>query len=423
MANILSDVATAAQEQAHKERGKELQPQENRIFQAAAAAELMMFTDPVLFEEMRKSGRRHDDDGWNEISQRKGYREPNSAWMRQLRAGIWIGGQTDRSVREKVRILLAAFESVIHDYLDVEDHRSELRAFAARHLESLTPLPTTPISSAPLEQEQQHVFTGVRTWRFGRRFSRTTLVVSVTIALVLIASGIAWWRVANSPASHAVNSPTSPPQTWSASRNGPVADPSIDPNTYQGGWGPDRPINTESTFNTYPVFDSTVDNPNVGDERNFVGIRTLNSDHVWYDRLRVKPGEIYWMRVYVRNDGTSNGGEDPTAWIQGARLYIAKSSPTRYDQVVWAELSAFNCKSVWDSASFASDVPISVAFDVSSLALENNAHSGQSGGMKVDQDAFTSNGTPIGYDKMDGVIKNGYQYDAYYSVKVVISAG
>ena len=48
------------------------------------------------------------------------------------------------------------------------------------------------------------------------------------------------------------------------------ADVNVTDSSYAGGWGPDRRTYTMTTPAKYAVFNSITDNPNYGDERNFV---------------------------------------------------------------------------------------------------------------------------------------------------------
>src|ERR1700744_1174775 len=75
-------------------------------------------------------------------------------------------------------------------------------------------------------------------------------------------------------------------------------------------WGPDRPTFTMDNPSDHVAFDSITDNPSVGDERNFVGIRPDTGgngiNNVWTDNQTVTGGDTYLVRMYVHNDAASN---------------------------------------------------------------------------------------------------------------------
>ena len=70
-------------------------------------------------------------------------------------------------------------------------------------------------------------------------------------------------------------------------------------------WGPDRPTFSGATPATYPVFNSMVDNPQIGDERNFVRIREAGVGN-YVNQVTFEPGKVYEVSVYFHNNAASN---------------------------------------------------------------------------------------------------------------------
>jgi hypothetical protein len=50
-------------------------------------------------------------------------------------------------------------------------------------------------------------------------------------------------------------------------------------------WGPNRSTFTIDSPANYVTFNSITDNPNIGDERNFVGIRESGTNNLWSDDM------------------------------------------------------------------------------------------------------------------------------------------
>lgn len=135
VSDVLSNVAQISQAYVFENREHVFGGEIGSKLQAAAVGELMGFMSTnEHFEDVRRAGKRDDDAEWITTCSTKGYRERGSARMRQLRAGVWIGGQSDRTVRNLLVQLIDSFEAAINDYLDTDNRRAELRS-AMAHLE------------------------------------------------------------------------------------------------------------------------------------------------------------------------------------------------------------------------------------------------------------------------------------------------
>ena len=64
-------------------------------------------------------------------------------------------------------------------------------------------------------------------------------------------------------------------------------------------WGPDRPTYDINNVADHITFDSITDNPNVGDERNFVRIKDASDTSTggWTDDMTVQPGHEYLVQL------------------------------------------------------------------------------------------------------------------------------
>lgn len=196
--------------------------------------------------------------------------------------------------------------------------------------------------------------------------------------------------------------------------------PSTGASTWVAGWGPDRAVfKLDSGGSSYPTFNSISDNPNIGDERNFVGLKRADpgSPDRWQNDVWGKPGDTYWMRVYVNNSGKDSFGTVMAGWIQGAKLQVGISK-NENSTAVYAKLTANNAATVWDGATIHVDPGVDVRIDTADIRLNNNAHPGD--GLRLDATSVLGSGIPLGYDQMDGNIQPGYKYDSYVVVKLVV---
>lgn len=169
----------------------------------------------------------------------------------------------------------------------------------------------------------------------------------------------------------------------------------------------------------YVTFNS-ITNGTIGDERNFVGIREntgTNSGigNVWYDNMTVAKDKTYLVRMYVHNDAV-----DPTMVAHDVTAEINLPTTTAKSIEVqgfvrWSGDTAPT--EVWDEATFSSNEDFNLAYVSGSLKYENNSV-GKNGGIALPESIFTSAGTKLGYDSLNGDIPGCFQYAGYVTFVV-----
>lgn len=179
-------------------------------------------------------------------------------------------------------------------------------------------------------------------------------------------------------------------------------------------WGPTRTTYTVEHPADRVTFNSITNNPNIGDERNFVGIREVGSSNVWYDDMNVQAGKEYYVRMYVHNNAAENlklVAHDVTAKF---------NLPTTTGKSIQVNgfLSSSNATptEVYDHATFKSNQDFNLAYVSGSLKYENNVFGPN--GITLPESIFTSAGAKLGYDKLDGNIPGCFKYAGYVSFKV-----
>lgn len=173
-------------------------------------------------------------------------------------------------------------------------------------------------------------------------------------------------------------------------------------------WGPERPTFTINNPADYITFNSITDNPNIGDERNFVGIRESGTNGLWQDNQAVQPGKEYVVRMYVHNNAAANlnlVAENVTAKFN-------LPTNTANSLQVNGFLSASNAQptEVYDHATFTSSEDFNLAYVPGSAKFYNNANGG---GFSMPESLFTETGAKLGYNQMDGKIPGCFQYAGY----------
>lgn len=188
-------------------------------------------------------------------------------------------------------------------------------------------------------------------------------------------------------------------------------------------WGPDRQTFTIENPSDHVQFNSITNNPNIGDERNFVGIRETTAANVWYDTMNVQKGKEYYVRMYVHNNAASSlnlKAKDVTA-----KFNLPTTTGTSIQ--VNGFLSASNVGAnkngnngayaeVYDHATFTGSENFNLAYVAGSLKYENNAFGPN--GTTLPESIFTSAGAKLGYDSLNGEIPGCFQYAGYVTFKV-----
>lgn len=179
-------------------------------------------------------------------------------------------------------------------------------------------------------------------------------------------------------------------------------------------WGPDRPTYTVEHPADHVTFNSITNNPHIGDERNFVGIRETGSTGTWKDTVTAEPGKSYVVRMYVHN----NAAENLKLVAKDVTAKFNLPTNTAKSLQVNGFLSASNAapKEVYDHATFTSAQDFNLSYQTGTLKYYNN-HFG-SAGATISESVFTSAGAKLGYDKLDGSIPGCFKYAGYLTFTV-----
>lgn len=179
-------------------------------------------------------------------------------------------------------------------------------------------------------------------------------------------------------------------------------------------WGPTRETYTVEQPADKITFNSITNNPNIGDERNFVGIRESGAPNVWYDTVNAQAGKEYVVRMYVHN----NAADNLNLVAENVTAKFNLPTATGKSLQVNGFLSASNAtpREVYDHATFTSDKNFNLDYIEGSLKYENNAFG--AAGTALPESIFTSTGALLGYDKLDGKIPGCFEYAGYVSFKV-----
>jgi uncharacterized repeat protein (TIGR01451 family) len=177
-------------------------------------------------------------------------------------------------------------------------------------------------------------------------------------------------------------------------------------------WGPDRPTYTMASPADHITFDSITDNPAIGDERNFVGIREVGSNEDWNDTETVQAGKQYMVRMYVHNNAASN--LNLVAHNVTATFNLPTNTASSMQVNGFINSSNATPNEVYDSATFASGngQAFNLQYQTGTLLFANNVYPN---GTPLPESIFTSTGAKLGYNQMDGNIPGCNQYSGWVS--------
>jgi len=187
-------------------------------------------------------------------------------------------------------------------------------------------------------------------------------------------------------------------------------------------WGPDRPTFTMEHPAPYVTFNSITDNPQRGDERNFVGIKPDTAPNSSYSQnTALQPGQNYDVLVYYHNNAASNLNDAAHNYVGIAHgAFMRVQMPATVNAGQQARVTAFvgasnaNPQQVWSEAYGSASGNYALTYVPGSATIYNW---GATNGSKMPDSLYTT-GAPLGYDKLDGNLPGCNNYSGYVIFKI-----
>lgn len=188
-------------------------------------------------------------------------------------------------------------------------------------------------------------------------------------------------------------------------------------------YGPvDRDTFTFESPAPYVTFNSITNNPDVGDERNFVRIKEAGDANTYSDNVNVTPGKTYQVVAYYHNNAASNLNESGVGIAHDVMLRMQMEANINAGQST--KVTGFitspdaNPTEIWDSATLTNTTAgvVDLSFVAGSAKVTSN---GAVNGMTLPDSLFTT-GTELGFDSLNGTLKGCNEYAGYvvFEVKV-----
>jgi uncharacterized repeat protein (TIGR01451 family) len=185
-------------------------------------------------------------------------------------------------------------------------------------------------------------------------------------------------------------------------------------------WGPDRATFTIAHPADHVTFNSITDNPNVGDERNFLHIKPTGTDNSAYSSTAtLEPGKEYDVYVYYHNNAATSLNASGVGVAQGAYVKTQIPAIVNGSAVLNGFVGASNAspKEVWDDVTLKSNGSVTVSLVSGSATIHSN---GAVNG-KTLPDSIATSGASLGYDSLNGVLPGCFQYSGYVTYKIKVN--
>lgn len=187
---------------------------------------------------------------------------------------------------------------------------------------------------------------------------------------------------------------------------------------FASAWGPERQTFTIEKPASYVTFNSITNNPNYGDERNFLLIKdaAITTPGGWKDTVEVEADKEYLVRLYVHNNAAANYNLEAVNTRVMVNVPTTLGNSVRIDGSVLADNA--NPKQVWDNVVMTSDKKFNVAYVQGSAVYYNNVD--PSGTRKLSDSIVTSSGALVGYEALDGKVKGCFEYSGIATFRVKV---
>ncbi len=185
-------------------------------------------------------------------------------------------------------------------------------------------------------------------------------------------------------------------------------------------YGPGRDTFTIKTPADHITFNSITDNPNYGDERNFVLIKDAANTGAggWSpDEITVQDGKEYLVRMYVHNNAAQNLN------LVAKNTRLSMNVPTTYARSHQLDgfLTADNASPnrIWDSVVLKGDKDFIVSFVGGSARYYNNINANP--GFALPDSIVTSAGAQVGYRSMNGEVPGCFEFSGIATFRVKVT--
>lgn len=185
-------------------------------------------------------------------------------------------------------------------------------------------------------------------------------------------------------------------------------------------WGPSRDTFTMASPAPYVTFNSITDNPQVGDERNFVRIKEAGTN-TYVDQVALQPGKTYTVSLFYHNNAKTSLNESGAGVALNAKARIQMPGVVQAGETAtitgFVNASNSNPLSVWDEARGTNGSgAIALRYVQGSAKFVSN---GAINGQTVPDSLFTT-GANLGFDSQNGTVPGCNEFAGFINFNFVV---
>lgn len=192
-------------------------------------------------------------------------------------------------------------------------------------------------------------------------------------------------------------------------------------------WGPEnRPSYKMNAPADHAVFNSITDNPAVGNEFDFVRVAEKGTGDEYVSDLEIEAGKQYEVYIYYHNDASETYNDRDHNYVGAAReTRLSSSFPEKLAKgekgTITGRITSTttNPTAVWDEAYITAKQPVTLHYVEGSAKIYNKW---PTNGSVLSTQLFSSEGTYIGLNKLDGLIPgcDRFSGSVVYTIQAVI---
>lgn len=181
-------------------------------------------------------------------------------------------------------------------------------------------------------------------------------------------------------------------------------------------WGPARDTFTMEKAADHVVFNSITNNPNYGDEREFVTIKDLTVGNQLTNKAELIPGHEYQVQIYIHNNAHESLNASGKGIAKDVTVRAALPASVTGSETVDGFVSASNAtpKEVWDSAALTSNGKVDLEFVNGSAMLHTNFQQ-----TKLSDSVITT-GVKVGHKDLSGTWNGCLNYAGAVTFKIKV---
>ncbi|MBR2994199.1 DUF11 domain-containing protein [Candidatus Saccharibacteria bacterium] len=189
-------------------------------------------------------------------------------------------------------------------------------------------------------------------------------------------------------------------------------------------WGPDRTTFTWADPAPYATFNSITDNPQLGDERNFVRVREVKDGEKFGDEVSLEAGKTYEVYIYYHNNADAHDvGKTAIGIADGAAMKSSFPAVVKAGEKATVTGTIFasdtNPLEVWDGAYMTTSQDIYLRYIPGTATIHNG---GALNGQPIGADYLFGDGALLGYNKFSGLLPGCNEYAGYVTYQLFADA-